>query len=186
MLLGDTHYRDEALAPFQSEALFGLLLDAAAKLFGTGDVDVVERWQGIYATAPDQFLLETASDGVVVVTVTTGIGACDVLLELSGKSSALHDGLGALDVLGTAVIAGSGAPDGRIAVDPEQIARRDLQIQGSHNDEPRHLVEALDFLAGTLDLYPWQELVAPARPLEDLRELLLGVPGPALRYAVTP
>lgn len=44
-------------------------------LFGVDDVEVRERWQGVYSSAPGtEFLLEMPLDRVHIVTVTTGIG----------------------------------------------------------------------------------------------------------------
>ncbi|OKH83654.1 oxidoreductase [Mycobacterium sp. ST-F2] len=75
LLIGDTHIRDVAAAPFQSEQGFDILLDQTRKLFGVNDIDVSERWQGVYCSAPAQeFLIEEPVDRTHVVTVTTGIG----------------------------------------------------------------------------------------------------------------
>lgn len=114
------------------------------------------------------------------------VESCDVLLEFSGSSAALQTGLAALDGQGVAVLAGSVAPNGAIALDPEQVVRRQLSIFGVHNYEPRHLSAALSFLLATRNRFPWAELVARARPLGDIAGLLLGSPGPSPRYSVAP
>lgn len=75
LLIGDTHIREVSAAPFQSERGFDILLDHTRKLFGVNDVDVSERWQGVYCAAPGQeFLIEEPVERTHVVTVTTGIG----------------------------------------------------------------------------------------------------------------
>ncbi|WP_396903124.1 TIGR03364 family FAD-dependent oxidoreductase [Mycolicibacterium sp.] len=75
LLIGDTHYRDISAPPFQSEEGFEVLVREARKLFGVTDIEVSERWQGVYTSAPDQeFLIEQPIEGAHVVTVTTGIG----------------------------------------------------------------------------------------------------------------
>jgi FAD dependent oxidoreductase TIGR03364 len=75
LVIGDTHLREVDAPPFQDEAGFDLLLAETKRLFGVRDVRVRERWQGVYASAPDQeFLIEEPMPGVHVVTVTTGIG----------------------------------------------------------------------------------------------------------------
>lgn len=52
-----------------------MLVREARKLFGVTDIEVSERWQGVYTSAPDQeFLIEQPIEGTHVVTVTTGIG----------------------------------------------------------------------------------------------------------------
>jgi FAD dependent oxidoreductase TIGR03364 len=76
LIVGDTHYRDDAITPFQQENAFEELLRGTAAFFGQKpeSLRVVERWQGVYATAPHEFLVEEPADGVHVVAVTTGIG----------------------------------------------------------------------------------------------------------------
>ena len=76
VIVGDTHYRDDAVTPFQQETAFEALLEATADFFGQDrdSLRVVERWQGVYATAPAEFLVEEPLEGVHVVSVTTGIG----------------------------------------------------------------------------------------------------------------
>lgn len=73
IVVGDSHARSAAPSPFQSEHVAELMLDEAQRLFGAVP-RVVERWQGVYATAPDEFLVEDLDPTVVVTTVTTGIG----------------------------------------------------------------------------------------------------------------
>jgi D-hydroxyproline dehydrogenase subunit beta len=75
LIIGDTHRRDVDASPFQDEAGFDLVLTETRRLFGVDSVRVRERWQGVYASAPDrEFLIEEPMPGVHVVTVTTGIG----------------------------------------------------------------------------------------------------------------
>ncbi len=60
---------------FQSEEGFTALLDVTRELFGVDDIEIGERWQGVYCSAPGQeFLVEEPIEGTHVVTVTTGIG----------------------------------------------------------------------------------------------------------------
>ncbi|MDT9664798.1 zinc-binding dehydrogenase [Rhodococcus qingshengii] len=113
-------------------------------------------------------------------------GTTDVLLEFSGSRAALQQGLALLDIGGTAVLAGSVAPDGLLQIDPESIVRNDTTVQGQHNYEPRHLVSALEFLARTARVFPWMQLVAPAKPMSELPRLLTGAPGLAPREAIRP
>lgn len=111
-------------------------------------------------------------------------GTCDVLLEFSGSSAALQNGLAALEIQGVAVLAGSVTPNGAIAVDPESVVRRQLSIHGVHNYEPRHLAAALDFLLQTRERFPWADLVAEPKPLEDIADLLRKPSGPTPREAI--
>lgn len=120
------------------------------------------------------------------VSSVSDVEQCDVLLEFSGQSAALQAGLRALDVSGVAVFAGSVAPDGEIAVDPESVVRRHLTLVGVHNYEPRHLLQALNFLQHSKDRFPLTNLVADPVPLDQVARLLLDAPGPKPRYSVAP
>lgn len=73
LILGDTHTRGDAVSPFQPEHAFDELLRAGQELFGAR-LDVLERWQGVYATAPEELLIDEPTPGVRVVAATTGIG----------------------------------------------------------------------------------------------------------------
>ncbi|MET4159025.1 FAD dependent oxidoreductase TIGR03364 [Agromyces sp. PvR057] len=74
LIVGDTHYRGTTIAPFQDEAAFDALLDVTRELFGFRDMRVLERWQGVYASGPSDFLIERPEQGVGVIAATTGIG----------------------------------------------------------------------------------------------------------------
>ncbi|MGX7697042.1 TIGR03364 family FAD-dependent oxidoreductase [Gordonia polyisoprenivorans] len=75
LLIGDTHLRDVTESPFQGEDGFTCLLEVTRELFGVTSIDVIERWQGVYASAPGrEFLLREPLPGTHIVTVTTGIG----------------------------------------------------------------------------------------------------------------
>jgi D-hydroxyproline dehydrogenase subunit beta len=73
LLVGDTHYTGTAIEPFQDEAAFELLERLTSRLFGA-PIRIRQRWQGVYASAPGDFLIAAPVDGVRVVSVTTGIG----------------------------------------------------------------------------------------------------------------
>lgn len=77
LILGDTRdirHSGDDVSPFQSEAASDLLVERARTLFGLGRVRVVERWQGIDAWAPDDFLVSSPAPSVRVVSVTCGVG----------------------------------------------------------------------------------------------------------------
>lgn len=74
LLLGDTHVRASDASPFTSAAWDELLLDEGERLLACGPFRVVERWQGVYASGPDEFLVAAPHPSVRVVSVTTGIG----------------------------------------------------------------------------------------------------------------
>ncbi|MGW9020653.1 TIGR03364 family FAD-dependent oxidoreductase [Leucobacter chromiiresistens] len=74
LLLGDTHVRDSVASPFQSEDAQQAILDEAREIFGIAAPRVIERWQGVYASAPGEFLRREVASGVHAIAVTTGIG----------------------------------------------------------------------------------------------------------------
>src|SRR5690606_14935650 len=59
---------------FQPEAAFTAFLDEAAVLFDTDGFRVLERWQGVYASGKEEFLIEEPEPGLHVIAATTGIG----------------------------------------------------------------------------------------------------------------
>ncbi|MGB4776748.1 FAD-dependent oxidoreductase, partial [Microbacterium sp.] len=73
LVVGDTHTIDTAIAPFQDERAFAALLRLAEAMFGR-PLRVRQRWQGVYARAPREFLRAAPADGIRVVSVTSGIG----------------------------------------------------------------------------------------------------------------
>lgn len=82
LTIGDTHTYERTLAPFTDERLAELVLTETAHLLGVARLDVLERWRGVYAAAPQPFLV--ASPGphhrdVRVVSVTSGIGMTTAL-----------------------------------------------------------------------------------------------------------
>jgi FAD dependent oxidoreductase. len=73
LVVGDTHRTGVSIPPFQAEPAAELLLRRGGELFGH-PLRVRERWQGVYARGPQEFLIEAPGDGIRVVSVLTGIG----------------------------------------------------------------------------------------------------------------
>lgn len=109
----------------------------------------------------------------------------DIALELSGAPAAVRATLDHLDVGATMVLAGSVFPGDHVDLDPQWLVRHLITVRGVHNYEPRHLVQAIDFLASsTAD---WGDVVAPPAPLADLPRLLTAHPSSRwLRTSVRP
>ena len=97
-----------------------------------------------------------------------GVGPVDLACELSGAPAAVAACLDALDVGGTAVLAGSVSPGPATALDPQRLVRGLHTITGVHNYAPADLQRAVDFLTRTLGRFPFADLVAGAHGLDDL------------------
>ncbi len=89
VIIGDTHVRGSAVAPFQSESAAELMIREAERLFDA-PVSVIERWQGVYASGRDEFLHAEPEPGVIAIAATTGIGmTCGLGLAESAVSQHL-------------------------------------------------------------------------------------------------
>src|SRR5262249_2560664 len=74
IVLGDTPTSHHPVAPFRDEAYDELLLRHAHRLFGPTELRVRERWRGVYASAPEPYLLAKPAPGLAIASVTAGIG----------------------------------------------------------------------------------------------------------------
>ncbi|WP_435747072.1 TIGR03364 family FAD-dependent oxidoreductase [Microbacterium sp. PMB16] len=74
LIIGDSHATATTPAPFQPEAAFAAFLAEAEALFDMPAPRVLERWQGVYAKGPQEFLIERGDEGALVLAATTGIG----------------------------------------------------------------------------------------------------------------
>ncbi len=74
LIIGDSHTTSSAPEPFQPEAAFAAFLAEAEALFDMPAPRVLERWQGVYAKAQHEFLIDRVEEGVLVLAATTGIG----------------------------------------------------------------------------------------------------------------
>lgn len=81
LTIGDTHSYARTVDPYRAEELDDQVLAATARLLGVQTLTVRERWRGVYASAPEPFLIEIpdGQDGVRVVGVTSGIGMTTAL-----------------------------------------------------------------------------------------------------------
>jgi D-hydroxyproline dehydrogenase subunit beta len=75
LIAGDSHRYRTTMDPFQAEKTSRILLTEIARILGVESLKVKERWQGIYASSPQQpFLIEEVAPGVTVAIVTSGVG----------------------------------------------------------------------------------------------------------------
>ncbi|UVM75265.1 TIGR03364 family FAD-dependent oxidoreductase [Pseudomonas alvandae] len=74
LIIGDSHVYGSDISPFNAEQVDRILIDLAQDTLG-GEVDVLERWQGVYgARGPGPFSVVEAADGVTAVVMHTGLG----------------------------------------------------------------------------------------------------------------
>ncbi|GAA2999246.1 TIGR03364 family FAD-dependent oxidoreductase [Kitasatospora albolonga] len=75
ILAGDSHHYDDTTPPFLDERVSRLLLDAIADVLGVERLEVLERWQGVYASsARGPLLVRDLAPGVRALSVTSGVG----------------------------------------------------------------------------------------------------------------
>ncbi|WP_285115275.1 alcohol dehydrogenase catalytic domain-containing protein [Leifsonia sp. fls2-241-R2A-40a] len=103
-----------------------------------------------------------------------------IALELSGNPAAVRSLLGAVDVGGVLVLVGSVSPGPELGIVPEQLVRRLLTIRGVHNYAPRHLEQAVGFLAAAWQRYPFAEQVGETFPLADVDAALAATGHPRI------
>ncbi|MDR0224963.1 MAG: TIGR03364 family FAD-dependent oxidoreductase [Burkholderiaceae bacterium] len=76
LVVGDSHHYGAAVSPFASDAVDRLMLRHLSEALHMQDAQVVERWVGVYPSAPDVPCLVHAPDEATrVVAVTGGSGA---------------------------------------------------------------------------------------------------------------
>ncbi|MFP3466650.1 alcohol dehydrogenase catalytic domain-containing protein [Leifsonia sp. SIMBA_070] len=120
-----------------------------------------------------------------VISKAGGRGAAPTIaLELSGNPAAVRSLLGIVEVGGVLVLVGSVSPGPELAIVPEQLVRRLLTIRGVHNYAPRHLEQAVAFLADAWQRYPFAEQVGETFALSDVDRALGSATYP--RVAVRP
>ncbi|MEV6865273.1 TIGR03364 family FAD-dependent oxidoreductase [Streptosporangium subroseum] len=79
LTIGDTHAYATTLEPFNADELDQHVLVEAGRLLGVESLTVRERWRGVYASAPEPFLIAAPMPGVRVVSVTSGVGMTTAL-----------------------------------------------------------------------------------------------------------
>ncbi|MFK3614957.1 MULTISPECIES: zinc-binding dehydrogenase [Corynebacterium] len=159
--------------------MLGLIAVEAAVRGGAAEVVAVDR---------DQTRLEWARQLGAVVPDPSAAGAdseselFDITLEFSGSEFGVTTCINSLDIGGRAVLAGSVATSPSYALDPERLVRGWRTITGVHNYEPRHLEQAVEFLAGSQ--IDWDTVVAAPIASEDVPAEMQAAPEAFLRAAV--
>lgn len=157
--------------------MLGLTAVAACADAGAAEVVAVD-------VDPARLALAEAFGATRCVLAGEPLPQVDAAIELSGAAPAVQAALGALDVGGTLVLVGSVSPGPAVALDPEAVVRGWRSVVGVHNYEPRHLEQAVAFLAASP--LPWGDLVEAPVGLQELSRVLtspMGRPRAAVRPA---
>jgi D-hydroxyproline dehydrogenase subunit beta len=76
LVVGDSHHYAATPDPFAPSAVDDLILDEYAQVFAGARPQVIERWTGTYASAPDRLMLvDRPSEALRIVLITSGTGA---------------------------------------------------------------------------------------------------------------
>jgi putative phosphonate catabolism associated alcohol dehydrogenase len=92
----------------------------------------------------------------------------DLVIELAGSSEVIPEGIKLLRSGGHYVWAGMVHPGTQLDLTGEAVLRKCLTVRGVHNYAPEHLAAGLEFLAQQHSLLPFDKLVSPPLPLEQL------------------
>ncbi len=156
--------------------MLGLIAVEAAVRGGAAEVVAIDR---------NQTRLEWARElgAVVPAPSTAGVDSepepFGITLEFSGSALGVTTCINSLDIGGRAVLAGSVAISPSYALDPECLVRGWRTITGVHNYEPRHLEQAVEFLADSR--IDWDTVVSAPIALEEVPAEVEGAPGTILR-----
>jgi putative phosphonate catabolism associated alcohol dehydrogenase len=108
--------------------------------------------------------------GGIPVAAGDPVPPVDLVLEVTGSSAVIPDGLRALRPGGHYIWAGMVHPQTPIALTGEEVLRKCLTLRGVHNYGPRHLATGLDFLAAHHSRWPFGRLISPPLSLAQLNE----------------
>ncbi len=89
LTLGDSHDYGMSPSPFNSEQVDSLILDHLSSFIHVPDLNVAERWYGVYAKHPEKpFVRFSPQDGVEVV---TGLGGAGMTLSFGVAAETFAD-----------------------------------------------------------------------------------------------
>jgi threonine dehydrogenase-like Zn-dependent dehydrogenase len=99
--------------------------------------------------------------------ITDGAGA-DVGIEVAGVPEAFVEGIELLRKGGRYLEMGNVRPGHEVDFDPGKLTRKSIDITTAVEYDPWVLYDALQFLAETVDDYPYERLIDAEYPLEDI------------------
>lgn len=75
LIIGDSHDYSDRELPFRDTYQDGLILKEFHKIMNVGEIDVIQRWSGVYPSAENVVFKASPEKGVVVGSITSGTGA---------------------------------------------------------------------------------------------------------------
>lgn len=130
--------------------------------------DVDEHRLGVAAAFGAIPILATSPEATLAAVRDHAPHGVDAVIEAAGVRHLLAEGVAMLRAGGWYGWVGLVHPDSVIGPTAEQIIRRCLILQGIHNYAPEDLRDAVDFLARTINRFPYGRLMSPPLPLENL------------------
>jgi hypothetical protein len=92
LTIGDSHEYGDAPTPFLSETIERLILEYLDTFLPVEDLEVVERWHGVYAKHPSRaMVIEPVSPGITAV---TGVGGAGMTMSFGVADKVLNETLG--------------------------------------------------------------------------------------------
>jgi putative phosphonate catabolism associated alcohol dehydrogenase len=123
----------------------------------------------VYCLDPNPRRLENiANFGGKPITLEMLIPEVDLVIEVAGDSAVVSRGLAALRPGGMYIWAGMVHPKTPVEFTGDTIVRKCINILGVHNYRPSDLQCAAEFLSANQHRFPFDKLVSPPVPLQDL------------------
>ncbi|WP_084076793.1 alcohol dehydrogenase catalytic domain-containing protein [Demequina sp. NBRC 110057] len=118
--------------------------------------------------------------------VDARVPACDVVIDAAGGADTFVRVTDSLAGGGVAVVAGARSQVPDAVVDVERLSREGLALLGLGRPAPRHLADAVAFLAATHAMRPWAQIVSEPRGLDAVVEAVAHSGGSIARVAIAP
>jgi threonine dehydrogenase-like Zn-dependent dehydrogenase len=171
-------WRDRVVV--QGAGPVGLAALAVAKSAGAGQVILVggpkPRLEMAHRFGADHVIdldeCRAPADRIARVRELTGGYGADAVLECVGQPGAVVEGMEMCRDGGKYLILGHYCDAGPVSWNPHVVTRKQLQVIGSWSSEPRHLKQALEFLAATPDRFPFAAMVSHRFPLDRANDAL--------------
>jgi len=111
----------------------------------------------------------------MIMDKTRGFGV-DVIIEACGNPLAVKEGVSCLRDGGRYVLVGHYTDAGSVDINPHlDITKKHAEILGCWGTEPKHVWQAMDWIARTRDRLPWQKCISGFYPLEEAEQALRDV-----------